>query len=371
MRPSTRVCQDIFVVASKRTPFGAFGGKLKDLKASELGAHAAKAALAELPEGVKVDEVFFGLCGSGFQSLITAAQHIKLGEADTCVTGGAEAMSMSPFTLSGSNRTGMRFGQDQKLEDSLFATLTDLNPRGEKTPMGITAENLGKKYGITRQDADNYALQSQQRYAQGLKDGAFKDEIAPITLKTRKGDVVVDADEHPKPQTTIEALNKLPSVFIPKTGTVSPGNASGISDGGAANIVMGENAVKATGAKPLARVVSYAWSACEPSIMGIGPVASVHKALERAGLSLGQMDLIDINEAFATQWLAVAKELDLPNDKSNMFGGAIAVGHPLAASGARIIANLVHNLHRLDKKYALGGACIGGGQGIAVILERV
>ena len=255
-------------------------------------------------------------------------------------------MSMSPFTLSGSNRTGMRFGQDQKLEDSLFATLTDLNPRGEKTPMGITAENLGKKYGITRQDADNYALQSQQRYAQGLKDGAFKDEIAPITLKTRKGDVVVDADEHPKPQTTIEALNKLPSVFIPKTGTVSPGNASGISDGGAANIV-------------------------EPSIMGIGPVASVHKALERAGLSLGQMDLIDINEAFATQWLAVAKELDLPNDKSNMFGGAIAVGHPLAASGARIIANLVHNLHRLDKKYALGGACIGGGQGIAVILERV
>lgn len=280
-------------------------------------------------------------------------------------------MSMSPFTLSGSNRTGMRFGQDQKLEDSLFATLTDLNPRGEKTPMGITAENLGKKYGITRQDADNYALQSQQRYAQGLKDGAFKDEIAPITLKTRKGDVVVDADEHPKPQTTIEALNKLPSVFIPKTGTVSPGNASGISDGGAANIVMGENAVKATGAKPLARVVSYAWSACEPSIMGIGPVASVHKALERAGLSLGQMDLIDINEAFATQWLAVAKELDLPNDKSNMFGGAIAVGHPLAASGARIIANLVHNLHRLDKKYALGGACIGGGQGIAVILERV
>lgn len=281
-------------------------------------------------------------------------------------------MSMSPFTLSGANRTGMRFGVDQKLEDSLFATLTDQYPNGGKpTPMGITAENLAQKYGITREDCDNYALQSQQRYQQGLADGAFEAEIAPVTIKGRKGDVVVDKDEHPKANASLASLQKLPSVFIPKTGTVTAGNASGISDGGSVNIIMSEDAMKKYGVSPIARIASYAWSACEPSIMGIGPAVSVRQALERAGKSIGEMDLIDINEAFAGQWLAVAKELQLPNDKSNMFGGAIAVGHPLGASGARITGNLVHNLVRLDKKWALGGACIGGGQGIAIVLERV
>lgn len=275
------------------------------------------------------------LCGSGFQTIITAAQTIGLGESDVCLTGGSEAMSMSPYTLGGASRWGMRFGIDQKLEDSLAACLTDQNPGGEKTPMGITAENLAKKYGISREDCDNYAVQSQERYAAGLAAGAFADEIAPVTIKTRKGHHVVDADEHPKPHTSLMSLQKLPSVFIPKTGTVTAGNASGICDGGAANIVMSEEAMKKNNVKPLARIVSYAWSACEPSIMGIGPAVSVRKALERAGLTINDMDLIDINEAFAAQWLAVQKELELPNEKTNVFGGAIAVGHPLAASGAR------------------------------------
>lgn len=278
---------------------------------------------------------------------------------------------MAPYTLSGSTRWGMRFGQNQTLEDSLFACLTDLNPNGKPTPMGITAENLAEKYGITREQADNYALQSQQRYQEGLAAGAFKDEITPVTIKTRKGEVVIDKDEHPKGQTTLASLQKLPSVFIPKTGTVTAGNASGICDGASANIVVSEDAIKKYNLKPLARIASYAWSACPPSIMGIGPAVSVRQALAKIGKNVDDMDLIDINEAFSTQWLAVQKELELPNEKSNMFGGAVAVGHPLAASGARITGNLVHNLIRLDKKWALGGACIGGGQGIAIVLERV
>jgi acetyl-CoA acyltransferase 2 len=244
-------------------------------------------------------------------------------------------MSMSPMTLGGAARWGMRFGIDQKLEDSLAACLTDQNPGGQKTPMGITAENLAQKYGISREDCDNYAYQSQQRYAAGLAAGAFKDEIAPITLKTRKGDVVVDADEHPKPNTQLAGLQKLPSVFIPKTGTVTAGNASGICDGAAVNIVMSEAALKKYNVKPLARIASYAWSACEPSIMGIGPAVSVREALAKAGKTMDDMDFVDINEAFAAQWLAVQKELEIPNEKANVFGGAIAVGHPLAASGAR------------------------------------
>ncbi|WVR03077.1 hypothetical protein IAU60_000066 [Kwoniella sp. DSM 27419] len=393
-----------YIVASKRTPFGAYGGKLKELKASELGGIAGKAALAELPAGVEVDQVFFGnvaqsdnstpylsrhvghlsglkpqvpaltinrLCGSGFQAAITAAQHISLGEAHVCLTGGAEAMSMSPYTLSGLSRYGNRYGIDLKLEDSLAAALVDQNPGGTKTPMGITAENLAKKYGITREECDNFALMSQQRYAAGLAAGAFDAELTPVTLKPLKGvPQTLTADEHPRPQTTTASLQKLPAVFVKETGTVTAGNASGICDGAAANIVMSEDSLGKFGVKPLARIASYAWSACEPEIMGIGPVVSIKEALRKAGKSIADMDLIEVNEAFAAQWLAVQKELELPMEKTNAFGGAIALGHPLGASGARILANLTHNLHRLEKKWALGAACIGGGQGIAVVLER-
>ncbi|GAA5848243.1 hypothetical protein JCM5353_009022 [Sporobolomyces roseus] len=392
-----------YIASAKRTAFGAFGGSLKSFTAAQLGGFAGKAALAELPQGVKVDSVHFGqvlysdpsaaylarhvghlsglpvdvpavtinrLCGSGFQTIINAAQEIKLGEADVVLTGGSEQMSMSPYNLSGASRFGTRYGVDLKLEDSLAAALTDRVPN--PTPMGITAENLANKYGITRQQCDEYALQSQKRWKEALDAGAFKDEITPISLPPKKkgGEpVTFSQDEHARPQVTIEQLGKLPSVFA-KGGVVSAGNASGICDGAAANVVVSEEALGSYGIKPLAKVLSYHVVAVEPSIMGIGPVEAIKGALEKASLKMSDIDLFDVNEAFAAQWLSVQRELDLPNDKTNVFGGAIALGHPLAASGARITANLVHNLHRLNKRYAVGGACIGGGQGIAIVLER-
>ncbi|GAA6059824.1 hypothetical protein JCM10212_003736 [Sporobolomyces blumeae] len=393
----------VYIAAAKRTAFGAFGGSLKSYTAAQLGGIAGKAALGELPQGVKVDSVQFGqvlysdpsaaylsrhvghlsglpidvpactvnrLCGSGFQTIINAAQEIKLGEADVVLTGGSEQMSLSPYTLSGASRFGNKYGVDLKLEDSLAAALTDRVPN--PTPMGITAENLANKFGITREQCDEYALQSQKRWKEGLDAGAFADEITPISLppKKRGGEPIEFAqDEHPRPQATLEALGKLPAVFA-KGGVVSAGNASGICDGAAANVVVSEDALKRYGIKPLARVLSYHVVAVEPTIMGIGPVEAIRGALEKASLKMSDIDLFDVNEAFAAQWLSVQRELDLPNDKSNVFGGAIALGHPLAASGARIVGNLVHNLRRLNKRYAVGGACIGGGQGIAVVLEK-
>ncbi|GAA6034905.1 hypothetical protein JCM8097_009361 [Rhodosporidiobolus ruineniae] len=393
----------VYIAAAKRTPFGAFGGSLKAYTASQLGGLASKAALASLPSELKVDSVHFGqvlysdpsaaylarhvghlaglpvdvpalttnrLCGSGFQTIINAAQEIKLGEADVVLTGGAENMSLSPYTLSGASRFGNKYGVDLKLEDSLAQALTDRVPN--PTPMGITAENLANKYGITREQCDEYALQSQKRWKEALDAGAFADEITPVSLppKKRGGDPVsFTQDEHPRPQATLEQLGKLPAVFQ-KGGTVSAGNASGICDGAAANVVVSEAALGRYGIKPLARVLSYHVVAVEPTIMGIGPVEAIRGALNKASLSMSDIDLFDVNEAFAAQWLSVQRELDLPNDKTNVFGGAIALGHPLAASGARITNNLVHNLRRLNKRYAVGAACIGGGQGIAIVLER-
>ncbi|KAK4698775.1 acetyl-CoA acyltransferase 2, partial [Phenoliferia sp. Uapishka_3] len=415
----------VFIAASKRTAFGAFGGSLSSFTAAQLGGIASKAALATLPEGIKVDSVHMGqvlysdpsaayvarhighlaglpvdvpaltvnrLCGSGFQTIINAAQEIKLGEADVVLTGGTENMSLSPYTLSGKSRFGNKYGVDLKLEDSLASALTDRVPT--PTPMGqlsssdvtvslleptlsllagITAENLANKYGISRADCDAYALQSQQRWKAALDAGAFKEEITPISLPARKRgapDVIFEQDEHPRPQATMESLAKLPAVFA-KGGVVTAANASGICDGAAANVVVSEAALSRYGLKPLARVVSYHVVAVEPSIMGIGPVEAIRGALAKASLSIGDIDLFDVNEAFAAQWLSVQKELNLPNEKSNVFGGAIALGHPLGASGARITANVVHNLHRLQKKYAVVAACIGGGQGIALVIERV
>ncbi|GAA5923049.1 hypothetical protein JCM1841_000293 [Sporobolomyces salmonicolor] len=394
----------VYIAAAKRTAFGAFGGSLKSFTASQLGGFAGKAALSELPEGIKVDSVHFGqvlysdpsaaylarhvghlsglpvdvpaltvnrLCGSGFQTIINAAQEIKLGEAHVVLTGGSENMSLSPYTLSGESRFGSKYGIDLKLEDSLAAALTDRVPN--PTPMGITAENLANKFGITREQCDEYALQSQKRWKEALDAGAFAAEITPIALPSkRKGadPITFAQDEHPRPQATKESLAKLPSVFA-KGGVVSAGNASGICDGAAANIVVSEEALKRYGIKPLARVLSYHVVAVEPTIMGIGPVEAIRGALEKASLKMEDIDLFDVNEAFAAQWLSVQRELGLPNEKTNVFGGAIALGHPLAASGARITANLVHNLHRLNKRYAVGSACIGGGQGIAIVLEKV
>jgi acetyl-coA C-acetyltransferase len=390
-----------FIVGAKRTPFGAFGGKLSNVSPAWLGGIASKAALAQLPSNVIPSSTVFGqvlyvdssapylarhvghyaglpittpaltinrLCGSGFQTVINAVQEIKSGDSDVVLTGGAENMSMSPFVMQGMRFSGARLGTDIKLIDTLMHSLTDSVP--VPTPMGITAENLAVKYGITRTQCDEFALQSQQRWAKANADGAFKDEIVPVEVKVKKSTEMLEVDEHPRPQTTIEQLAKLPSVFK-KEGVVSAGNASGICDGGAANVIASEEAVNKHSLKPLARIVSYGVTACEPSIMGIGPVEAIKMALGRAGKSIADMDIIEVNEAFAAQFLSVQKELELPNDKTNMFGGAIALGHPLAVSGTRILTNLTYNLHRLDKKYALGSACIGGGQGIAVVLERV
>ncbi|KAG0147849.1 hypothetical protein CROQUDRAFT_655644 [Cronartium quercuum f. sp. fusiforme G11] len=389
-----------FVVAAKRTPFGAFGGSLKSHNAAQLGGIAARAALGDLPVRASPDSVIFGtvlysdpssaylarhvghhanvpvttpaltvnrLCGSGFESAIRATQEIALGEASIVLTGGSDNMSLSPYTLAGSSRFGNKYGIDLKLEDSLAHTLVDRFPT--LTPMGITAENLAVKYGISRQDCDDYAIQSQQRWAAGKEVGAFADEIVPIELASRKGKTMFEVDEHPRPSVDAAGMARLAPVFKPD-GVVTAANASGICDGAAANVIASEAAISRFGLTPLARIVSYNIVGVEPSVMGIGPVEAVRGALAKAGLGIGQIDMFDVNEAFAAQWLAVAKELDLPSERTNIFGGAIALGHPLAASGARILNNLTHNLRRLNKRYAVGAACIGGGQGIAIVLER-
>ncbi|KAJ1994671.1 3-ketoacyl-CoA thiolase, mitochondrial [Dimargaris cristalligena] len=395
--------RQVYIVAAKRTPFGAFGGKLKDLTANELGGLASKAALAGLPAGTPVDSVIVGnvthtspdapylarhvglraglpietpaltvnrLCGSGFQSIINAVQEIRSGDASVVLTGGAENMSQAPYALRGV-RWGTRYGVDQKLEDTLAASLVDRYP--SPTPMGITAEKLGAQYGITRADCDAYALTSQQRWAAAHEQGVFDAEIAPVTVNTRKRGVTeaFTIDEHPRPQTTLESLQKLASVFVKDTGLVSAGNASGISDGAAAVVVASAEAVEKYGLKPLARIVSYHSVGVEPTLMGIGPVPAIRAALEKAQKSLSDMDLVEVNEAFAAQYLAVEKELGLDRAKTNVNGGAIALGHPLGASGARIMAHLTHRLNQTGKQFAVGAACIGGGQGISIVIENM
>ncbi|RUS32713.1 Thiolase, N-terminal domain-containing protein [Jimgerdemannia flammicorona] len=414
IQPRTMAFRQVFIVSAKshqphhrlvsvphRTPIGTFGGKMRSMSASELGGIAAKAALASLPKEFPVDSVIFGnvlqsdnagpylarhvshraglpvhvpaltvnrLCGSGFQSVINGVHEIQLGESEIVLAGGAENMSKAPYTLSGSSRWGQRYGIDPILEDSLAATLIDQYPN--KTPMGITAENLAEKYGISREQCDEFALLSQQRYAAAQQAGRFDAEIVPIELKTKAGVESLALDEHPRPQTTAATLAKLKPAFKPN-GVTTAGNASGINDGAAAVIVASEDAVKRHGLTPLARIVSWQAVGVDPSIMGIGPVTAIQGALKRANLSLGDMEIVEVNEAFAAQYLAVEKELGLDRAITNANGGGIAIGHPLAASGARIVAHLTHELQRTRKKYAVGSACIGGGQGIAMIFERV
>ncbi|XP_049637521.1 3-ketoacyl-CoA thiolase, mitochondrial [Suncus etruscus] len=389
----------VFIVAAKRTPFGAYGGLLKDFTATDLTEFAAKAALSAgkvSPECI--DSVIVGnvmqsssdaaylarhvglrvgvpkerpaltvnrLCGSGFQSIVNGCQEICAKDSEVVLCGGTENMSQAPYCVR-NVRFGTKFGADLKMEDSLWAGLTDQHV---KLPMGITAENLAEQHKISREDCDKYALQSQQRWKAAYDAGYFNEEMAPIEVKTRKGKQTMQMDEHARPQTTLEQLNKLAPVFK-KEGTVTAGNASGVSDGAGAVIIASEDAIKKHNFTPLARVVSYFASGCDPSIMGIGPVPAISGALKKAGLSLKDMDLVEVNEAFASQYLAVQKSLDLDPSKTNVNGGAIALGHPLGGSGSRIMAHLVHELRRRGGKYAVGSACIGGGQGIAVIIER-
>ncbi|KAI0225795.1 hypothetical protein L0F63_006813 [Massospora cicadina] len=391
----------VYIVAAKRTPFGAFMGKLKGMSATELGGLASQAAIGDLPGEVKVDSVIFGnvcqtsndaaylarhvghragvpiatpaltvnrLCGSGFQSVINAVHEIRLGESQVVLAGGAESMSQAPHVLRGA-RDGAKFGTDLKLEDSLAAALIDRYP--VPTPMGITAENLGEKYGISREDCDRLALCSQHRYAKAQAAKVFDAEILPVEVKVRRKVERVGADEHPRPETTMEGLSKLPPVFIKDTGLVTAGNASGIADGAAAVVVAGQEAVAKYRLKPLAEIVGYQVVGVAPEIMGIGPAPAIRGALARAGLSLGEMGQIEVNEAFAAQYLAVERELGLDRNVTNPHGGAIALGHPLGASGARILGHLAHQMAARGLAYTLGSACIGGGQGIAIVLKNV
>ncbi|KAM5219412.1 3-ketoacyl-CoA thiolase, mitochondrial isoform 3-T4 [Hipposideros larvatus] len=305
------------------------------------------------------------LCGSGFQSIVNGCQDICVKDAEVVLCGGTENMSQAPYCVR-NIRFGTKLGSDIKMEDTLWSSLTDQHV---KLPMAITAENLAEKHKISREDCDKYALQSQQRWKAASDAGYFNNEMVPIEVKTRKGKQTVQVDEHPRPQTNMEQLSKLAPVFK-KDGTVTAGNASGICDGAGAVIIASEDAVKKHNFKPLARVVGYFVSGCDPSIMGIGPVSAINGALKKTGLSLKDMDLVEVNEAFAPQYLAVEKSLGLDPSKTNVNGGAIALGHPLAGSGSRITAHLVHELRRRGGKYAVGSACIGGGQGIAVIIEN-
>ena len=391
--------KNVFIVAAKRTAFGTMQGTLKGVTATELAVVASKAALAEAkvaPDQIghvivgnvmqtSADAIYCArhvglkaglpittpaltvnrLCGSGFQAIVNGVEQLLLGEAECVLTGGTENMTQAPHILRGA-REGWAFGKSPAVEDSLWSALTDSY---NNTPMAVTAENLAQKYGITRKDCDEYALSSQQRWAAANEKGSFKDEITPVEITTKKGTVQFAVDEHPRPQTTMEILGKLPPVFK-KDGVVTAGNASGICDGAAALVLATEDFVKSKGLQPLARVVSWGVAGVDPNLMGIGPAPAIRTALARAEMKLSDMDLVEVNEAFAPQYLAVEKELGLDRSKTNVNGGAIALGHPLGASGARITTHLVYELRRRNAKYAVGSACIGGGQGLAIVLER-
>jgi len=395
------VTKGIFIVGAKRTAFGTFGGTLKNVSGTQLQAHACKATLESA--GVRpdqVDSVIIGnvlvtsqsdgiyiprhtsllcgvpigtpalgvnrLCGSGFQSIVNGAQDIMLGAAKIALTGGVDNMSASPFIVR-NVRFGSPLGVPNSFEDSLWAGLTDSYC---KFPMAITAENLAVKHKISRDKVDEFALRSQKNWAAANEQGAFKAEIAPYPVKVKGKDVEFAVDEHPKPGATIEGLAKLKPVFK-KDGVVTAGNASGICDGAASVLLASEEAVKESNLKPLARLVAYSAVGVPPEIMGIGPVPAIQNVLKVSGLTLNDIDLIEINEAFSVQTLACAESLGLDMSKLNVNGGAIALGHPLAASGSRITGHLVHELKRKGLKRAIGAACIGGGQGIAVLVEAV
>src|SRR6267142_323386 len=380
--------KEIVIVAGKRTPMGEYGGALRDLSALELGASASRAAIEQSGFAPKeFDHAIFGnalqtsgdalygarhvalkaglpvevpaltvnrLCGSGIQSIVSAAQLIQLGEASVVLAGGMESMSQAPHVIRGA-RWGLRLGQG-KLEDSLMVALLDTYCG---CYMATTAENLARKYGITREIQDQFALRSQKLAAAAWEAGRFKEEVTPVEKFER--------DDHMRPDTTLEGLAKLKPAFG-KEGFVTAGNASGIVDGGAAVVVTTAERAKA---KALGRIVSWGIAGVPPEIMGIGPVPAIRIALEKANMKLGQIDLIEINEAFSAQYLAVEKALELDRDRVNVNGGAIALGHPLGASGTRLTMTALYELRRRKKRYGLAAACVGGGQGIAIVVEAL
>ncbi len=390
---------DVFILGGARTPMGEYNGKLKDLSAIELGAIAARAALERTRvRPADVDHIVYGnvlqtssdavygarhvglkaglpievpaltvnrLCGSGIQAAVNGAQMILLGEADIVLSGGMESMSQAPHVIRGL-RNGLRLGQGQ-LEDTLWSALLDTHCG---CTMAGTAENCAAKYGITREEQDAYAIRSQQLAEKAWKEGRFKDEVVPVELKSRKGVELFAQDDHMRPDSTMEGLAKLPPAFS-KNGCVTAGNASGIVDGGAALLLASGAGVKDHGLEPLAKLTHWAYVGVEPTLMGMGPAPATRKVLDRAGITLKDIDLIEVNEAFAAQYLAVEKELGLDRDRVNVNGGAIALGHPLGMTGTRLLLTLTLELRRRGLKRGLATACIGGGQGIAAIVETV
>lgn len=392
--------RDVVFVSAVRTAIGTFGGSLKDISACDLGTVAVKDAFLRAKiDAAQAGQIVFGnvihteprdmyvsrvvginagmakesaaltlnrLCGSGLQAIVTAANAIQLGDTDIAVGGGVETMSRAPYTAQAA-RWGARMG-DFKMIDMMVGALSDPFGAGH---MGITAENVAEKYGITREEQDAFAVESQRKALAAIEAGHFKSQIVAIGIKGKNGVTMFDTDEHPKAGTTLESLGKLKPAFKKEGGTVTAGNASGLNDGAAACVLMEAGAASRAGLAPLARLVSYAVAGVDPSIMGTGPIPAVQLALKRAGLSLADIDVIESNEAFAAQSLGVCKGLDLDPARTNPNGGAIALGHPLGASGAIITVKCIYELIRTNKRYGLITMCIGGGQGIAAVVERL
>ena len=391
--------REVMVVSGVRTAIGDYGGALKELPATKLGAIAIKEAVGRAKvEPARVGHVVMGsvihgeakdmylsrvaaleagipvgtpcltvnrLCGSGLQAVVSAAQHIMLGDCDVAVAGGAESMSRAAYFLP-AGRWGQRMG-DATVVDAMTGALHDPFGHGH---MGVTAENIAAKYGFTREQQDEFALSSHRKAAKAMEAGYFKTQIVPIELKTRKGVEQFTRDEHVRPAATKDDFSKLKTVFK-KDGTVTAGNASGINDAGAAIVLMEAAAAKKAGAKPMARLVAYAHAGVEPQVMGLGPIPAVKRVFEKAGLKPSEIDVVESNEAFAVQAMAVTKDLGLDSAKVNPNGGAVALGHPIGATGAILTVKALYELERTQKRYALVTMCIGGGQGIAAIFERV
>ncbi|MCD2436543.1 acetyl-CoA C-acetyltransferase [Acidaminococcus sp. NSJ-142] len=392
--------REVVIVSAVRTAIGKFGGSLTPMSAVQLGAVVIKEALERAKvDPAKVDEVIFGnvlqaglgqnparqaaiyggvpqevpaftvnkVCGSGLKCVELAAQSILAGDNDIVVAGGMESMSNAPFVTSGKARWGLRMGDskltDVMIKDGLWDAFNNYH-------MGITSENVAEKFGVTRQDQDEVSVRSQERAIAAIKSGAFKEEIVPVTIKTKKGEVVFDTDEFPREGTTMEVLAKLRPAFK-KDGTVTAGNASGLNDGAAALVIMSADKAKELGLKPMAKILSYASAGVDPAIMGIGPIPASRKALAKAGKEVSDMDLIEANEAFAAQFVEVGRELKFDMDKVNVNGGAVALGHPIGASGARILVTLLYALKHRDKKLGLATLCIGGGMGTATVVEML
>ena len=392
--------REVFVVSAVRTAIGTFGGSLKDQSPTELGALVVRESLARAGvEGKDVGHVVFGhvvntepkdmylsrvaavnggcaegtpafnvnrLCGSGLQAIVNASQSILLGDADVAIGAGAENMSRVPFA-SLNMRWGARMG-DTKMVDMMIGALHD---PFHTIHMGVTAENIAAKWGISREDQDKLAVESHNRAQRATEAGVFKDQIVPVMLKSKKGDVAYATDEHFRANATMEDLAKLKPVFLKENGTVTAGNASGINDAAAAVVLMEAGAAKARGAKPLARLVGYAHTGLDPKIMGAGPISATQAVLKKTGLSVNDLDVIEANEAFAAQACAVTRELGLDPAKVNPNGSGISLGHPIGATGALITVKALYELQRVNGRYALVTMCIGGGQGIAAIFERM